>query len=201
MTVSPLDRDFLSGFPHGSYESVNELYHLYYAPLTEFAEQLITSNAEAHHIVQETFLKLYLLRGQFNNMANIKAFLYITVRNICFSYMKSEPADTANEQAGWATNESKLANRFNDETVRNNAVQQAHKEMEQLPASLRVILRLIFGRRLTVPAIAEELGIDAVTIGRERIKAIRLLREQLYAKDLFSVPFFVYFLINGDRES
>jgi RNA polymerase sigma-70 factor (ECF subfamily) len=200
MTVSLLNRDFIARFQRGSYESVSELYHLYYADLTEFAGQLILNKAEAHHIVQETFIKLFMMRGQFDNSPNIKAFLYITVRNICFTFIKSEHPDVPSEQVNWYANEQQLANRFNNEAVRNEAVQQAYNVLEQLPDRLRAILLLIFSKRLTIPAVAEQMAMDSVTAAKERIEAIRLLREQLYTKHLFSVPFFIYFLVSALRD-
>src|SRR2546423_7010447 len=101
MTVSLLNRDFIARFQRGSYESVSELYHLYYAELTEFASQLILNEAEAHHIAQETFIKLYMMRDQFDNTPNIKTFLWVTVRNICFTFIQSNHPDVPPEQIDW----------------------------------------------------------------------------------------------------
>jgi len=199
MTVSLLNRDFIARFQRGSYESVSELYHLYYAELTEFARQLILNEVEAHHIAQETFIKLYMMREQFDNTPNIKTFLYTTVRNICFAFIKSPHPDVPSEQVNWYANEQQLANRFNNEAVRNEAIQQAYNVLEQLPVHLRTVLLLIFSKRLNIPEAAEQMATDAVTVSKQRIEAIRLLREQLYTKQLFSVPFFIYFLVSALR--
>jgi len=200
MTVSLLNRDFIARFQRGSYESVSELYHLYYADLVEFARQLILNSAEAHHIAQETFIKLYMMREQFDNTPKIKTFLWVTVRNICFAFIQSKSPDVPVEQFNWYINEQQLANRFNNEVVRNEAVHQAYNVLEQLPEQLRTVLLFIFSKRLNIPDTAEQMGIDAITVGKERMQAIRLLREQLYAKQLFSVPFFIYFLVSALRD-
>jgi RNA polymerase sigma-70 factor (ECF subfamily) len=200
MTVSLLNRDFIARFQRGSYESVSELYHLYYADLVEFARELILNRAEAHHIAQETFIKLYMMRDQFDNSPNIKSFLWVTVRNICFSFIQSNNPDVPVEQINWYINEHELANRFNNEAVRNEAVQQAYNVLQQLPEQLRTVLLLIFCKQLNIPDTAEQMATDAVTVGKARMQAIRLLREQLYAKQLFSVPFFIYFLVSALRD-
>jgi RNA polymerase sigma-70 factor (ECF subfamily) len=194
MTVSPLTQEFIAGFHRGSYESVRELYHLYYSSLLEFAEQLTLNKPEAHHIVQETFIKLYLMRTEFNNVANIKAFLYITVRNICFNYIKSNEPEAAPAPTDWYAREHQLANKYNDEEVRNEAISRLFAEAEQLPEQYREVFGLIFCKRLSVPAAAAALQASPVTVAQDRIKAIRLLRERLFEKDLFSVPLFIYFL-------
>src|SRR5581483_12094220 len=137
MTVSPLTQEFISGFHQGSYESVKELYHLYYSSLIEFAGQLTLNKPEAHHIVQETYIKLYLMRRQFDNVANIKAFLYITVRNICFNYIKSSEAEHAPVTTDLYTREHQMENRFNDEAIRAAAIANIFEEVQQLPTACK----------------------------------------------------------------
>lgn len=201
MTVSLLNRDFITAFQQGSYESVRELYQKYYALLTEFAEQLILNKAEAHHIVQETFIKLYLMRNQFDSAENIRAFLYITVRNICFTFIQSSKPDTGDNLVAWYANEAATAGRFDDETVRAEAIRRIYAAAEQLPRQCRNVFKLIFYSRLSVDDIADQLHISKLTVSKDRIKAIRLLRDKLYAKNLFSVPLFVYFLAVASCEA
>jgi RNA polymerase sigma factor (sigma-70 family) len=194
MTVSLLSRDFIIAFQHGSYESVKDLYHSYYALLTGFAEQLILNKPEAHHIVQEAFIKLYLMRHQFYSAENIKAFLYVTVRNTCFTFLKSNKPDVGDNLVAWYTNEPASANRFDDEAVRAEAIRRIYAVAEQLPRQCRNVFKLSFYSRLSVDDISCQLHISHITVVKDRIKAIRLLRDKLYTKNLFSVPLFVYFL-------
>ena len=194
MTVSPLNHESIAAFQRGSYESVAQLYHLHYSSLYDFAEQLILNKKEAHHIVQETFIKLYMMREQFDTVANIKAFLYITVRNICFAYMKSPQADAAGTEPAPYGDEPKNTFRFNEEAARAEAIQKLHTELGRLPEPCQTIIRLLFCKRMPVTAVAAQLGTNQVAVAKDRIKAIQLLREQLDAIHLFSVPLFVYFL-------
>src|SRR5690349_867735 len=110
MTVSPLNREFIEGFQRGSYESVTKLYHLYYSPLVEFAEQLTLDKGVAHHIVIEALIKLVRMREKFESAPDINAFLYITVRNTCFAFIKSEKPDLPVSNTSWYLNELQTAN-------------------------------------------------------------------------------------------
>jgi RNA polymerase sigma-70 factor (ECF subfamily) len=201
MTVSPLNRDFIAGFQRGSYESVRELYHLYYASLIEFAEQLTQQKPAAHNIVLETFVKLFQMRYQFDSMPNIKAFLYITVRNICHTYLHAEKKPDSDAGIEWFANEEENANRFNDDAVRAKAIDALCQEVELLSEKCRRVFTLLFCKRLPVPVVAEELDLDQASVVQQRIKAIQQLRTNLYQKSLFSVPLYIYFLAIACNEN
>lgn len=194
MTVSPLNRDFIAGFQRGNYESVTALYHLYYSSLVEFAEQLTLDKGVAHQIVIDALIKLVRMREKFDSAPNINAFLYITVRNTCFTFIKSDKPDLPAGSTNWYLNEQQAANKFNEEGPRKEALAKIRNEVNQLPEAHRNIFTLIFYDGLSVPAVAEHLAITPVTVAKERNTAISLLREKLFAAGLFAVPLFVYFL-------
>jgi RNA polymerase sigma factor (sigma-70 family) len=186
MTVSPLNLDFIAGFQRGSYESVKELYDQFYTDLAVFAENAVQQKPAAHDIVLETYIKLYRMRTQFNSLANIKAFLYITVRNNCQRYKGAAHGSTP-----WYTADGSV---FNDETVRARAISQLCEEVEQLPEKCRRVFKLAYCSQMRAAEVAEQLDIDQPTTIQLRAKAFQQLRDNLYNKQLFSVPLFVYFL-------
>lgn len=192
--TEPRYRHGITDFQHGTYTAVKELCDEHYTTLVDFAWQLIKDRAEAHHIVQETFIKLFMMRDRFSTVADIKAFLYITVRNICFACLKSDKAEneTADEPA-WYIQALQTVARFDDEAVRLEAISQIHEQVSALPEPEKNCFRLIFYNRLTVPAAAEQLGITPVAVVQYRIQALRFLRVKLAAADLYSIPLFIYF--------
>jgi RNA polymerase sigma factor (sigma-70 family) len=195
MTIPPRNRHGITDFQHGTYTAVKELCDEHYTTLVDFANQLIKDKAEAHHIVQETFIKLFMLRDRFSKDTDIKAFLYITVRNICFACLKSDRAE--NETAGepaWYIQALRSIARFDEETARLDALSQMHDQVASLQEPEKTVFQLIFYNRLIVPAAAEQLGITPVAVVQHRIEALRFLRLKLAAADLYSIPLFIYFV-------
>lgn len=196
MTVSTRNCNGIAAFQSGNYAAVKELYDEHYAPLVDFARQLIFDKAEAHHIVQETFIKLFFIRERFDKLPDIKAYLYITVRNICFAYTKTE---NENERVpvgepAWYVQALRSEARFDEESARGEAGDKIHEQVTELPTAEKNAFTLVFYKRLTIPAAAEQLGITPVSAIQHRIQSIRLLREKLAAADLYSIPFFIYFV-------
>jgi RNA polymerase sigma-70 factor (ECF subfamily) len=193
--VSPLNLDLIAGFQRGTYESVKELYDLFYNDLAAFAGKAIQKQAAAHDMVLDTYLKLFSKRLEFDSLANIKAFLYITVKNRCQRYNTASPLFV--EPAPWYEAD---AGRFNDEAVRARAVAQLCEEVGQLPEKSRRFFQLVFCKRLGMAEVAAQMELDQPAVVQQRTRVIQQLRDGLYKKDLFSIPLFIYFLAVGCEE-
>jgi RNA polymerase sigma factor (sigma-70 family) len=194
MTLSPRNRSVIDEFQRGHYAIVKELCDEYYASLVDFGSQLITNAEEAHHIAQETFVKLFQMRDRFDKIPDIKAFLYITVRNICFAYIKSENANGAGNEVSWLAQEVKATIRYEDGAKREEALNIMTAKVNELPQPEHTVFRSLFYHRLAITAAAEQLKLTPVTVTQRRISAIRILREKLVAENIFSVPLFIYFI-------
>jgi RNA polymerase sigma factor (sigma-70 family) len=194
MTLTPRNRDSITEFQAGHYISVKELYEEHYAALLDFACQLIIDKEEAHHIVQETFIRLLGMRDRFNTLTDIKAFLYITVRNICLAYIRADKENEPGDDAAWYDQALIAAARFEEAATRGAVLHQMHEGVLELPAPEQIVFQLLFYDRLSIQDAAQESGLTAVMVAQHRISAIRLLREKLITSNLFSIPLFIYFV-------
>ena len=194
MTLTPRNRDSITEFKTGHYIMVKELYEEHYAALLDFASQLIINKEEAHHIIQETFIRLLGMRNRFNTLTDIKAFLYITVRNICLGYIRAEKENEPGGDAAWYDQALIAAARFEMAAIREDVLHQMHELVLELPAPEQIVFRLLFCDRLSTQEAAEGSGLTVVMVTQRRISAIRLLREQLITSNLFSIPLFIYFV-------
>lgn len=184
-----LHHDGITDFKHGSYAAVKELFDEYYEALVEFATQLIIHNREAHHIVQETFIRLFGMRERFDTDNDIKAFLYITVRNTCFTYLKQEKEE---EGTGEWTIVPSVSVDYEDQ--RAALLLKMHEQVALLPEPEQTVFRLLYYDHRSIPSVAEQLKLTPVVIGQSRVQAIRSLREKLTDAGLFSIPGFIYFV-------
>jgi RNA polymerase sigma-70 factor (ECF subfamily) len=194
MTLSPRNRNVIDDFQRGHYAIVKELYDEYYASLVDFSVQLIKSSPEAHHIAQETFVKLFQMRDRFSKLPDIKAFLYITVRNICFAYIKSENANVPDSEVAWLQQNIQATLRYDDGAEREEALYKMTAVVKELPQPEQTVFRTLFYDRLNIPAAADRLKLTPVAVTQLRISAFRTLREKLVTANIFSVPLFIYFV-------
>src|SRR5687767_1865258 len=87
----PRDKQFydpFDDFRKDEPQALNAIFKMYYAPLCLFAERMLRDRPAAEDIVGDTFIKLWNRHTDFENLMNVKAFLYITTRNACLNLLK-----------------------------------------------------------------------------------------------------------------
>jgi RNA polymerase sigma-70 factor (ECF subfamily) len=144
------------------------------------------------------------MRDRFDTEADVKAFLYITVRNICFAYIKQEKEEMPGEGAETENKPQIYSTAFtDDEATRAVVLQKMHEQVALLPDPEQTVFRLLFYDHASIPAIAAQLSSTPMAVGQNRVQAIRLLREKLIEVGLFTVPLFIYFvaIFCGNKES
>ena len=69
---------------------IRELFEQHYTPLVLFAKGYIPDLDTDKDVVQEVFLSLIESQETFNDVDNLKAYLYGTVRHKCLKYLRHE---------------------------------------------------------------------------------------------------------------
>lgn len=184
--------DWISGFRRGDLQAVQELFGEHHSTLLNFAERIIRDKKEAREIVMETFIKLLNRRSLFDNTADIKAFLYITVRNGCMDFLRFSRNGRTNEEPTLDPKESEQ--NFADDQVVHKANNILVSSIESLPAIVQQIFRLLFIEGMTTAVAARQLEIEQRDLLNHRKKGLHQLQTALDDNNLFSTPFFVHFL-------
>lgn len=184
--------DWITGFRSGSLQAVSDLYTTHDSALLNFSEQIIRNRQEAREIVTETFIKLLNRRVWFDNLPDIKAFLYITTRNACMDYLRY----TKNLQ--WANTPALDILESNidiaDKEIQDRAERILWSALENCPAVYQQIFRLLFIEGVPSAAAARQLEIDQRELLISRKKILQQFQMALADNNLYSIPFFIYFL-------
>ena len=86
--------ELIAGIRAGRERAFVQLHAEFYFPTVYFTNNLISNWQEAESIVAETYEKVWLLRRNFNTIADLRAFMYVTCRNSAYNYLR----DTAQQQ-------------------------------------------------------------------------------------------------------
>jgi RNA polymerase sigma factor (sigma-70 family) len=74
--------------------SFKNVFDEHYSALCYFAEKLVQDSPAAEDIVEDVFLKLWQKEPDFDKHKNIKAVLYIAVKNACLDFIKMRRRNT-----------------------------------------------------------------------------------------------------------
>jgi len=182
------DIELVDAFRKGDSASLNALWKLHYKALVYFADQLVKNNLLSEDIVSETFLKIWNLRDRFDNVHNIKAFLYVTVRNTCYDHLRSQEIhDRIHKEILYTADYySQEMSRDDYDMMYAEYIQKLYTQVQELPDRCREVFRLYFFERRNTREIAELLSINEQTVRNQKTKAVRMLRAALLKKEVLS---------------
>lgn len=147
----------------------------HYNPLCYFAERLVRDQQVAEDIVEESFMKLWDKRSDFESEHGIKAFLYITTRNACINMIKQSQRDTLSQAEMLYLAEKKEGFVLN-EMIRAEVLRVIGQELNRLPVQCRTILKMSYEKGLKNHEIANKLAISIHTVRNQKARGLQLLR-------------------------
>ena len=193
MRSLPLDNDIIDSFRKGGPEALQSLLKLFYSPLCLFAERLLADSAAAEDIVGESFVKLWNKRTDFESLQNLKAFMYITVRNACLNQLKQAKRDSlSKKQLAYLTGEKEEF--VLNEMIRAEVLKEIMQEINNLPEQCRKVLKMGYFEGMKNQEIAGLLNISVHTVKNQKARAIQLLKIRLRDRDLMSLLLLCSFL-------
>lgn len=146
-----------------------EFFNEFYQALCVFANSYVLDNALAADIVQETFVKVWSRKQNFDSILKMRSFLYVTVRNSCLNKIRDKKTERVH------LSEADNLIFFQDTLIENEAYRMLYKAIESLPAQSRKIIELALEGKKNAE-IAENMGIQMNSVLTLKKLAYRKLK-------------------------
>lgn len=184
------ETQIIDGLKNNDSRVFDYLFNEYYTQLQYFAERLVSNREEAQDIVITAFRKFWNLKDNFQTANNIKAFLYITIRNQCLDFLRyrqrlnevKKEYETHLLSADEITQAEHLI-------IETDLINKIYKEVQKLPNRCREIFILTYFKGLKTKEIASALQISESAVTTQRSLAIK------YLKHAFSQEGYVFFCL------
>ena len=150
------------------------IFREYYQILVNFACRYTNDKQVSKDLVQDVFVKLWEKRKDFDCIKNIKNFLFTTVRNKCYNYLRDNKlkkhVDVSNLEA--------LIVEFSieNEIIKEEVLFQVHQLYKHLTPQQQKIFSLS-SNGLKAKEIAEELNIGIETIKTQKKRAKKIISQ------------------------
>jgi len=150
----------------------------YYPPLTIFAKKYVEDLDTAQDIVQDMFVWLYESRDTIGSIKSLKPYLFQSIKNRCFNYLRSKKIHQKHEAVILNTQhnvEPDVVNKMAEVELEGKIFQV----VARLPERCQLIFRMsrVDGKKNS--EIAENLGISIRTVETQISKALKILRGKL----------------------
>jgi len=168
-------------------ELLEQLYYDYYKALVNYSMQITGELQTSQDIVQDVFTRIIELSVDMDNDFGIKSYLYNSVRNLSFNYLRKKGAERnyikhlAEQYEEFHATDSGDEDFFKEEIYR-----MMFKIIDGLPERQReVFLMCLEGKKCR--EIAEALSLSIATVKVHRHRSLAKLRKELGDKGLVLV--------------
>lgn len=180
------------GFSINRKDIFERLFSDYYEILVCYAQKYTKREDIAEDIVQDVFASLWEENRIFPSQANFRSFLYISIRNAAFDYLRHQNVESRYIE------EALTANRFlsDDSFQKEEVFRLLFKQIDLLPERCREIF-LLHLEGYDNDAIAKKLSLSIETVKTQKKRAMKTLRNNLKEKLQKKYPdtsFFILFL-------
>jgi len=180
------------GFSINRKDIFERLFSDYYGILVCYAQKYTKREDIAEDIVQDVFASLWEENRIFPSQANFRSFLYISIRNAAFDYLRHQNVESRYIE------EALTANRFlsDDSFQKEEVFRLLFKQIDLLPERCREIF-LLHLEGYDNDAIAKKLSLSIETFKTQKKRAMKTLRNNLKEKLQKKYPdtsFFILFL-------
>ena len=172
------DEQLMSRVAAGSDAAFEELYRRYARRLKGFFFMQLGGDEElAADATHDVFLRAYEARTRYREGSNVSTWIFTLAYNICKNHYRSNAYEAqllANLYAE-PISEQQIEVEL-DAAVLDEALQQV---LSELPAPLHQIFSLHYQEKLTIPQVAEIVGIPAGTVKSRLHKTMNIIRQKL----------------------
>lgn len=152
------------------------IYGRFHISLFCFSSQFLSDSQAAEDIVAESFIKLWHRRKDFDHLATVRSFLYITVKNACINVLRQSSRHAASHVEIRYLFEEKDDLHAEYMLSHTEMLQQIWDDVEQLPPIRRKIFKMLYLEGLNNGEIARELNISVDTVRVQKARALHTLR-------------------------
>lgn len=153
-----------------------QLFETYFKKITLFAEYFLLDRDEAEDIAQEIFVDLWNNAPTLPEIANLKSYLFVQVRNKCLNRLKHLHVEDRYKQ--WLA-EAQAYAEIPEVEIDPELLQRVYEVIEELPDQSRLIFKSCVLEGKKYKDVAEEMGISVNTVNTQMKRAYKYIRTRL----------------------
>lgn len=178
------EKYLISRLKKGDKDAFRQLFEHYYPLFLAFARKMLKEDYVAEDLIQNVFMRTWVLREKLDEKRILKNYLLVAVRNEIYYYLRGEfkkKHEELQEEAAVST--------FDINNVMSAKEMEAHvsKIIATMPERRREIFEMSRSHKLSNIEIAERLGISVRTVEKHIENALSDIRHKLPALSVLTL--------------
>jgi RNA polymerase sigma-70 factor (family 1) len=176
--IWPNERELLSLIANQDETAFRVIFDRYQKRIYTFLLKLLKSNELAEEIVQESFLKIWLLGEPLNRISNVEGYLVMIARNRAIDQIRINEQQVRlriGQEQRWTEGH----NETEEQILLRDTRSLIDQTLKSLPRQQRLVYQLCHLEGLKYEEAAERLHISPLTVKSHMQQALRALRQHL----------------------
>ena len=172
-------------FQQGDNEAYRSIFNMLYPTMCLFAKKYLDNYNDAEDVAQEIFIELWNQRAKFESFEQIKAFLYLSIKNKSLNIIKHNVVKEKYSQTFLLEQE----HHFEEYVVEADVIYLLNDAVNKLPEQRKHIMHLSM-QGLANNEVAEQMQISINTVKLHKKIAYKELRNKLGTAQSILLLFF-----------
>ena len=153
----------------------NEFYEIYYGVLYRYASFYVHDEDARKDIISDVFVSIWHNRTNMEKVLNIENYLYISIRNRSFRYIKNKNSEQVLQIKD--VSEVELVDKMEPEQalINGELLRMIETAINELPKRCRLIFTMVRGEKKTYKEVANILSISEKTVHAQMCIAVKRL--------------------------
>ena len=178
------EKKLIINLKKGDKSAFKELFEHYYPLFLAFARKMLKEDDVAEDIVQNVFMRTWVLRERLDEKRSLKNYLLVAVRNEIYYYLRGEfkkKHEELKEEAAVST--------FDINSSMSAKEMEAHiaSIISTMPERRREIFEMSRNHKMSNAEIADKLGISIRTVEKHIENALSDIRHKLPALSILAI--------------
>lgn len=182
MNTLSAEREQFELFKEGNMDAYAYFFARHHEGVYNYIRNMATDPVVAKDLSQDSFKRLWDLRDNIQSSQQLGAYIYVIARHLFVGWLRS-PKAFSDAGGGPVSSCSEIVN-SELEIVCHRVLAEMKAAMDGLSAKRRLVLHLLFIRKLDVSTVAVMLELSPQTVRNHKAQAIAFLREKLFDRDL-----------------
>ncbi len=154
-----------------------DLFIAFFKPLQQFAFSFIKTKELAEEIVSDVFIKIWQKRSELELIANLKVYLYVSIKNTALTYLLKQHRQVAISIDELDVELESFTPNPEEILLSGELIKKVEEVIRTLPPRCKIIFKLIKEDGLRYKEVAEILNISVKTIDNQLAIALRKINK------------------------
>jgi RNA polymerase sigma-70 factor (family 1) len=178
----------MTGFRKGDEACFSTIFNELYPALCFYGYKMTEDLAVSQDIAEESFLKVWEKRKQFEHWNALKSFLYTTVRNASIDWIRKQATASAALRSFPGAQQNEIAALEN--LIRAEFLREIYSSIERLPKQCRKIMQMIYVEGKSSGQVASVLNLSQSSIRNQKARGLSLLRKMVHLPIMIACVFY-----------